>query len=218
MSEWVSDQAKAVERTVEAMEWEGRPARAVTMVRRYPTATDDLWRAITDAERIKRWFLPLTGDLRVGGRYQLEGNAGGTIERCEPPRILAVTWEFNGGKSWVNVTLESEGEDSTRLKLEHIAAEDEAGLAFWDQFGPGAVGVGWDLGLLGLAKHLEATGEPLGTEEEFMQSADGRAFTLLSSEGWRAADAAFGTDEAAARAAADRTAAFYTGAPPDTGG
>jgi hypothetical protein len=24
----------------------------------------------------RRWFLPVTGDLRVGGRFQLEGNAG----------------------------------------------------------------------------------------------------------------------------------------------
>ena len=40
---------------------------------------------------------------------------------------------------------------TTRLTLEHIAHEDEEGLKFWDQFGPGAVGVGWDLALLGLA-------------------------------------------------------------------
>ena len=30
-------------------------------------------------ERIPRWFLPVSGDLRLGGRYQLEGNAGGEV-------------------------------------------------------------------------------------------------------------------------------------------
>ena len=44
-----------------------------------------MWDACTDPERIGRWFLPVSGDLRLGGRYQLEGNAGGEILRCEPP-------------------------------------------------------------------------------------------------------------------------------------
>jgi len=218
MSEWLSEQAGVVERKVASVEWEGQPARAVVAVRRYPTAVDDLWQAITDAERIPRWFMPISGDLRLGGRYQLEGNAGGTITRCEPPRALGVTWEFGGGMSWVNVTLDAESGDSTRLTLEHIAREDEAGLAFWAQFGPGAVGVGWDLGLLGLAKHVESGGEPLPREEDFLLTPDGRAFAGISSEGWGTADAAFGTGEQAAREAAARTYGFYTGQAADTAG
>src|SRR5687768_2821479 len=150
MHEWMSEQADGVERKVECLEWEGKPARAVIAVRRYPTGIADLWDAITQAERIGRWFMPVTGDLRPGGRFQLQGNAAGTINLCEPPELLAVTWEFGGNTSWVNVRLEAAGEDDTQLRLEHIAHEDEAGLKFWDQFGPGAVGVGWDLGLMGL--------------------------------------------------------------------
>lgn len=218
MHEWMSEQAGAVERKVESLEWEGKPARAVVAVRGYPTGIDDLWSAITQAERIKRWFLPVTGDLRLGGRFQLQGNAGGTINLCEPPRLLAVTWEFGGSTSWVNVRLEAEGEDSTRLTLEHIAHEDEAGLKFWDQFGPGAVGVGWDLGLLGLFKHLESPGEPLPKEEDLLTSPEGRVLAATLSDGWRAANVAFGTDAAAAKEAAERTRAFYTGTEPDTGG
>lgn len=54
----------------------------------------------------------------------------------------------------------------TLLLLEHVALADD--LAMWDECGPGAVGVGWDLTFLGLAEHLR-TGEPvnldaLGTE------------------------------------------------------
>ena len=44
----------------------------------------------------------------------------------------------------------SEGPDRARVELEHIAHVEE----HWEQFGPGAVGIGWDLGLVGLAIHL----------------------------------------------------------------
>ena len=44
-----------------------------------------MWDAVTSAERIPRWFLPISGDLRLGGRYQLEGNAGGEVLECAPP-------------------------------------------------------------------------------------------------------------------------------------
>ena len=95
--------------------------------------------------------LPVSGDLRLGGRYQLQGNAGGEITRCEPPRLLGVTWEFGGERSWVEVRLTAEGAERTRLDLEH---EAHVPPEFWDQYGPGAVGVGWDGALLGLGHHL----------------------------------------------------------------
>jgi uncharacterized protein YndB with AHSA1/START domain len=92
----------AVTREVVGREHEGKPARVVVASRSYDTTPDDLWDALTSAERIPRWFLPISGDLKLGGRYQLEGNAGGTITACEPPRRLSVTWEFGGGTTWVN--------------------------------------------------------------------------------------------------------------------
>jgi hypothetical protein len=44
-------------------------------------------------------------------------------------------------------------------------------------------------------------------------SPEGRRFLTASSDAWCAASVASGTDPAAARAAADRTTAFYTGTP-----
>ena len=38
----------------------------------------------------------LRASSELGGRYQLEGNAGGAIERCDPPRSFAATWEYGG--------------------------------------------------------------------------------------------------------------------------
>ena len=68
----------AVARTVSIVERDGQAARAVTVARSYATPIADLWDAVTSADRIRRWFLPVSGRLERGGRYQLAGNAGGT--------------------------------------------------------------------------------------------------------------------------------------------
>jgi len=91
---------------------DGAPARMVVAQRAYLAPPDDVWDALTNRERITRWLLPITGELRLGGKYQLEGNAGGTINVCDPPRHLAVTWEYDGGVTWVDVHLEA-SEDGT---------------------------------------------------------------------------------------------------------
>ncbi len=194
----------AVRREITDTTRDGRPARMVVAERAYPSPAADVWDALTNPERIPRWLLPITGDLRLGGRYQLEGNAGGTITTCEPPRHLAVTWEYGGGLGWVDVWLAANG-DGTTLRLEHAAPVDD--LEQWDEFGPGAVGVGWDLTLLGLAEHLETGGQ---VEAD---PADEAAlhFMRRSSEAWARADIAYGTPAEQAEAAAARTAAAYTG-------
>lgn len=200
----------AVAREVQGRDHEGKPARVVIATRNYETTIEDLWDALTNAERIPRWFLPISGDLKLGGRYQLQGNAGGAITACEPPRRLSVTWEFGGQVSWVNVGLTPDGE-ATRLELEHIAQiadPDE----FWDRFGPGAVGVGWDLSLMGLALHLasRATVDPAEVAA-WSASDEGKAFAAQSSDSWRRASIAYGTEQAAADAAAAQTTKFYQG-------
>ena len=163
------------------------------------------------ADRIPRYFAPVTGDLALGGRYQVEGNASGTVTECEPPSHFALTWEFGGDTSWVEVRVSGEADGKARLALTHTALLSE----HWDTFGPGAVGVGWEMGLLGLALHLADphTFEP--DIEAFAASPDGRAFILGSSEGWSRAATDAGEDSETAAAAAKRTAAFYTGEPAD---
>jgi uncharacterized protein YndB with AHSA1/START domain len=209
----VARQIGAVVREVGRREHEGRPARVVVATRTYDTTIEDVWDALTNAERIPRWFLPITGDLHLGGRYQFQGNAGGEITRCEPPRLLAVTWGMGGSVSWLTISLAGDPSGGTRLELEHVA---HVGDDLWDQFGPGAVGVGWDLGLMGLARHL-ATGATVDRNEAAAWSAsdEGKDFIRRSSEDWCRASIAAGTDDTAASAAAARTTAFYSGAHKD---
>lgn len=196
----------AVTRTVSELVREGTPAGEVTLECVYDTTADDLWDAVTNPERLARWFMPVTGDFRLGGRYQFEGNAGGTITDCEPPCFLAATWEFGGGVSWVEIRIAAEGEPMSRLTLSHICPVDD----HWKKYGPGAVGVGWDLGLLGLALHLRDGTEQFD-EDAFAASAAGKAYIIGASDDWKRAAVAAGEDAAAAQAAADLTTAFYTG-------
>src|SRR5262245_40382698 len=96
-------------RRVENRQHLGKPALVAIVARSYDTTVEDLWGAITTPERLVRWFLPVDGDLKVGGRYQLRGNAGGTITRCDRPEALDLTWEFGGATSWVTLRLTPDG-------------------------------------------------------------------------------------------------------------
>src|SRR5215510_8763774 len=107
----------ATARELTTREYQGRPARVLVATRTYDTTQQDLWDAVTNPERIPRWFLPIEGDLRLRGRYQLKGNAGGDIVACDPPRHLSLTWETQGQVSWVNVDLSSSPSGGSELRL-----------------------------------------------------------------------------------------------------
>src|SRR3954462_898832 len=115
----VVHEINAVQRQVGTRVLEAGDARTVTVSRTYEAPIDDVWDAITNPERIPRWFLPVSGDLRPGGRFQLEGNAGGEIRECDPPRRLALTWEFGGDVSLLGIELASAGAEATTLTLSH---------------------------------------------------------------------------------------------------
>lgn len=206
----ITHQINAVSREVGKRVFKAGEARVVTVSQTYDAPLDDVWDACTDAERLPRWFAPVTGELRLGGRYQVQGNASGTVERCDPPKGFFATWEYGGEISWIELRLTPEGDERTRFELEHIAHVDDER---WAQFGPGAVGVGWDLAVMGLARHL--SGAPAvdpAEAEAWSLSEEGIRFLTLSSDAWYAASVASGEAERAAREAADRTTAFYTGA------
>ena len=202
----VAHQISAVRREVGGRVLEAGTARVMIVSRTYDATVEEVWDACTDAERMARWFTPVSGDLRLGGRYQLEGNASGTIERCEPPHLVGATWEYGSEVSWIELRLGAETDATTRLTLEHVAHVDDER---WLEYGPGATGVGWDLAFLGLGLHLA---DPSWTPDPaWVASANAREFMVESSRRWERAAVAAGDDPEQARAAAERTAAFYTG-------
>jgi len=187
--------------------------RTVQLTRTYDAPVEEVWDAITDPERISRWFLPVTGDFRLGGSYQLKGNAGGEIRRCEPPRLLAVTWIFGEqpteeDSSVVEVRLTPGEGDTTVFELNHTAIVPPE---MWDVYGPGAVGVGWDGGLLGLSLHLAGNDIDEAEKESWAMatSAEAQAFLTGSSEAWGAAYEASGATKEQVSEAVKNTTAFY---------
>ena len=204
---------EAVQREVGRGRIAAGEGQSVRLRRTYDAPIHDVWDALTDPARISRWFLPVSGDLRLGGRYQFEGNAGGEILDCDRPNRLRVSWVYGEAKSptdvsEVEVRLSPAGEGSTVLELDHTAVVPEE---MWGEYGPGAVGVGWDGGLLGLSLHLR-TGATVDDPVAWQLSEEGREFNTRSSRAWGAANVAAGADPAAAERAVANTITFY--APP----
>ena len=202
--------AGLVTREVRSGSRDGAPTKIAIARRTYGTDQPDLWDALTNADRIPRWFLPISGDLEPGGRYQTEGNAGGVIERCDEPESFAVTWEYGPMMSWLEVTLTPAG-DGTTLELAHEAHVEPD---LWGQFGPGAVGVGWDLALMGLGQHIESGASVDPAEAAaFPTSPEGVELVRRAATDWADAAVRDGDEPGPAHEAADRTVGFYTTAP-----
>jgi len=179
--------------------------RSVLIRREFDTSVEDVWSACTEADRIGRWLTPVSGDLRLGGRYQLVGNAGGEILLCEPPRLLRVSWVFGAMPATeVEVRLAPAGSGAV-FELAHIGAAETA------EFGPGAVGVGWDLSLLGLGMHLGG-GELPEKPEDWLRTPVAVEFMTRSAEAWGVAHEKSGAPADEVAAAVRNTIAAYTGA------
>jgi uncharacterized protein YndB with AHSA1/START domain len=208
------DIAKEIEATRREVR-EGRIAagdgRSIRLQRDYGAPIQDVWDAVTNPERIGRWFLPISGDYRLGGHYQFEGNAGGEIVACEEPNRLKVTWIYGepaspADISELEVRLAAIDDETTRFELEHTAIVPEDR---WDEYGPGAVGVGWDQGLLGLTLHLRGERAAIGDPIAWQLSDEGREFASRSSAAWGEANVAAGADPEVAARAVVNTTTFY---------
>ena len=207
--------AGLVSREVHSGFRDGAATKIAIARRAYPTDQADLWDAVTNVDRIPRWFLPISGELRAGGRYQLEGNAGGTIERCEEPDSFAVTWEYGSMTSWLEVT------PHPGRERHHPGARARGAPRAWSL---GAVrsrrsGRRLGLGLVGLGLHLES-GAAVDPVEAlaFPTSPEGIEFIRQAAAGWADAAVGDGDEPAAAQDAATRTVAFYTTEPEDVSG
>jgi uncharacterized protein YndB with AHSA1/START domain len=177
----ITSQLNAIHRKVEqqpAADGAGELV-SVLMRRSYDTPIQDVWDAVTQPDRIKRWLLPISGELRVGGRFQLEGNAAGEILTCEPPRLLRTT--FGDPNSIVEVRLTPQGDADTVLELEHTVplamVQSSAGALY--------VGPGWDGALMGLGRFLH--GEAIGDPVAAASSPEVQEFSKHSVHAWATA-------------------------------
>ena len=62
---------------------------------RLETGIDDLWKALTDPDRLAHWYGEVDGELSPGGEFRvhiaLAGERRGRVEACEPPPRMLLT-------------------------------------------------------------------------------------------------------------------------------
>ena len=117
---------------------------------RFDTDIDDLWSALTEPRRLRRWIADVEGDLRVGGEFHARFTSGwegtGRIEACEPPgRLVVLTREADEPDEEVLEAMLSADGDQTMLVIEARGLQHEF-LA--------AHGAGWQVHLEDLAAHV----------------------------------------------------------------
>lgn len=128
-------------------------ARVAVFTRTYATTVEDLWDACTDPERLRRWYVPVTGDLRVGGSFQQVNMGSGTILVCEAPHLLKLS--LGGGVDEIEVRLSPGAEDGTAmLELQHATTLDSHNIGGQMYDAIFCMGGGYYPRLLALDLHL----------------------------------------------------------------
>ena len=131
-------------------------ARVAVFTRSYQTTLEDLWDACTDPERLRRWYAPVTGDLRVGGSFQQINMGSGTILVCDAPHLLKLS--LGSGADEIELRLSpGDQEGMTTLELQHATTVDshDVGGQIYDAIF--CMGGGYYPRLLALHLHLRGT-------------------------------------------------------------
>jgi uncharacterized protein YndB with AHSA1/START domain len=109
----------------------------LTINRTLAVPAERVWRALTDPAALAAWFWPrrfattTEVDLRVGGRYRIDGTAAGMAVSgeyvtVEPPNKLVFTWRWDGEPGETLVTIElTPVATGTELALRHERFGDD---------------------------------------------------------------------------------------------
>ena len=129
-------------------------ARCAVFRRAYDAPIEDVWDACTNPERLRRWYAPVEGDLRIGGSFTQGDFGPGLVVRCEPPHLLTVALG-GGDPSPDEIELRLRSVDGgTVLEFEHATTIDshEIGGQIFDAvscmgggYGPRLITLDWHL-------------------------------------------------------------------------
>jgi uncharacterized protein YndB with AHSA1/START domain len=97
-------------------------ARVAVFTRVYDAEVADVWSACTEPERLARWYVPVSGDLRVGGTFAQKNMGSGEIVECEPPAHLRLS--LGGAADEIELWLRAAPGGGTELELQHATTLD----------------------------------------------------------------------------------------------
>jgi uncharacterized protein YndB with AHSA1/START domain len=131
---------------------------SLSIVRKLDAGPAKVWRAITEAEMLKKWMAPSDAfkipvaetDARVGGRYHIIMHApdgqvhdvSGVYREIVPNKKLVYTWAWKSTperQSVVTIELRAAG-SGTELTLRHEQFADEAARDHHNQGWTGCLG------------------------------------------------------------------------------
>ncbi|SLM88081.1 SRPBCC domain-containing protein [Brachybacterium nesterenkovii] len=223
----------AVSRSVEVERGDGTVALTARLRTTLGGAPSELWPELTEADRLAQWYGPVEIDPAetdsaesesaaadatpeadgAGERaFRTVGGAHGRVLAAVPPHQLDLTWEYADNVDRLEIRLDPEEDGTSRLTLQQIARLPEA---TFDAYGPGAVGIGWDIAILGFVARTGAWRElrldvPVASPA-WLASSEGADMVRAWSIRWAAASVAAGTDVDAARRAENETTRAYGG-------
>jgi uncharacterized protein YndB with AHSA1/START domain len=114
----------------------------LSLARTLDAPVDRVWRALTEADRLARWFWPprletrLELDVRVDGAYRITSDVAsievsGRYLEVEPGQRIVETWRWTGedAETLVTLTLRRLPDDRSELVVEHEGFVDETEVA-----------------------------------------------------------------------------------------
>lgn len=109
-----------------------KEAGTVTLERTYNAPAQRVWEALTDVNKLRKWYFNLSGfELRVGYKFEFAGESDcaqyihfSEITEVVEGKKLTYTWSYKGYEGMSYVTWELFPErDKTKVVLTHVGLE-----------------------------------------------------------------------------------------------
>lgn len=157
-------------------------ARMLVIGRVLPQPIGAVWNALTDPSSIGTYFVEPQGDFRRGGDYEVPGFSQGTILRCDPPRLLTLSWiPPHGNDGELEIHLADE-DGATRVELLYASVRKRFAVMTPD-VNEWAAGPGWEFFLDNLTAHLDNREvRPIDRDWRTMEGADKELYHARNDE------------------------------------